>query len=95
MIAENLILNLEKIVLKLKKYGIKNVCLSVLVFITRVHLLALNHVKKWILDICKGQNILFINNYDIIRNAIYKNGLHLLRSGKSLLSNNFIGNISF
>ena len=42
--VENLVLNLEKIAIKLKKYGIKNVCLSGLVFTTRIYLPLLNHV---------------------------------------------------
>ena len=42
----NLVLNLEKIVIKLKKYGIKNTCLSGLVFMTRVHLPLLNQVNN-------------------------------------------------
>ena len=41
--VENLVLNLEKIAIKLKKYGIKNVCLSGLVFTTRIYLPLLNH----------------------------------------------------
>ena len=72
--VENLVLNLEKIAIKLKKYGIKNVCLSGLVFVTRVYLPLLNQVNKCILDICKAHNISFINNDNIIRNNIYSDG---------------------
>ena len=43
--VENLVLNLEKIAIKLKNYGIKNVCLSGLVFTTRVYLPLLNQVN--------------------------------------------------
>ena len=92
--VENLVLNLEKIAIKLKNYGIKNVCLSGLVFTTRIYLHLLNQVNKCVLDICKAHNISFINNDNIIRNDIYSDGLHLLRSGKFLLSNNFIENIN-
>ena len=92
--VENLVLNLEKIAIKLKKYGIKNVCLSGLVFTTRIYLPLVNQVNKCVLDICKAHNISFINNDNIIRNDIYSDGLHLLRSGKFLLSNNFIENIN-
>ena len=92
--VENLVLNLEKIAIKLKKYGIKNVCLSGLVFTTRVYLPLLNQVNKRVLDICKAHNISFINNDNIIRNDICSDGLHLLRSNKFLLSNSFIENIN-
>ena len=92
--VENLLLNLEKIAIKLEKYGIENVCLSDLVFTARVYLPLLNQVNKCVLDICKAHNISFINNDNIIRNDIYSDGLHLLRSGKFLLSNNFIENIN-
>ena len=92
--VENLVLNLEKIAIKLKKYGIKNVCLSGLVFTTRVYLPLLNQVNKCVLDICKAHNISFINNDNIIRNDICSDGLHLLRSNKFLLSNSFIENIN-
>ena len=90
--VENLVLNLEKIAIKLKKYGIKNVCLSGLVFTTRVYLPLLNQVSKCVLDLCKAHNISFINNDNIIRKDIYNDGLHLLRPGK-FLSKNFIENI--
>ena len=93
--VENLVLNLEKIAIKLKKYEIKNVCLSGLVFTTRVYLPLLNQVNKCVLDICKAHNISFINNDNIIRNDICSDGLHLLRSNKFLLSNSFIENINF
>ena len=92
--VENLVLNLEKIAIKLKKYEIKNVCLSGLVFTTRVYLPLLNQVNKCVLDICKAHNISFINNDNIIRNDICSDGLHLLRSNKFLLSNSFIENIN-
>ena len=92
--VENLVLNLEKIAIKLKKYEIKNVCLSGLVFTTRVYLPLLNQVNKRVSDICKAHNISFINNDNIIRNDICSDGLHLLRSNKFLLSNSFIENIN-
>ena len=79
--------------IKLKKYEIKNVFLSGLVFTTRIYLPLLNQVNKSILDICNSHNISLINNDNIIRNDMYNDGLHLLRSGKFLLSNNFIQNI--
>ena len=91
--VEDLVLNLEKIAIELKKYGIKNLCLSGLVFTTRVYLPLLNQVNKCVLDICKAHNISFINNDNIIRNDIYNDGLHLLRPGKSL-SKNVIENIN-
>ena len=90
--VENLVLNLEKIAIKLKNYGIKNVCLSDLVFRTRVYLPLLNQVNKYILDICKVNIIPFFNNDNIIRNAMYSDKLNLLHSGK-FLSNNFSENI--
>ena len=61
-------MTLEKIAIKLKKYGVKNVCLSDLVFATRVYLPLLIQVKKCVLDICKARNISFINSDNIIRN---------------------------
>ena len=87
--VENLELNLEKIATKLENYGIKNVCLSGLVFTTRVHLSFLNQVNKCMLDICKAHNISLL---EMICTTM--DWLHLLRSGKFLLSNNFIENIN-
>ena len=87
-------MTLEKIAIKLKKYGVKNVCLSDLVFTTRVYLPLLNQVNKCVLNICKAHNISFINSDNIIRNDTYSDGLHLPRSDKFLLSNNFIENIN-
>ena len=56
--VEKLGLNLGKKCDKLNKYGIKNPCLSGLVFTTRVHSPWINQVKKCCtLDICKAHNI--------------------------------------
>ena len=88
--VENLVLNLEKFAIKLKNYRIKNVCLPGFIFTTTVYLSLLNQIRKCILDICQTQNISFINNNNIIRNDMYNDGLHLLRSGKFFLSNNFM-----
>ena len=52
-------------------------------------------MSECILDICKARNISFINYGNTIRNDMYREGLHLLRSGKFLLSNNVIENINF
>ena len=71
-------MNFEENCDKIEKYGIKNVCLSGLVFTTRVHLPLLNQVNKFILDICKEHNISFINNGNIFRNDMYSEGSHLL-----------------
>ena len=89
-----MVLNLERIAIKLRKYGIINVCLSGLVFTTRIYLPLLNQVNKCVLDIREAHNISFVNNDNIIRNDIYNDELHLLRSGKFLLPNNFIENIN-
>ena len=69
-------------------------CISGLVVTTRVHLLLLNQVNKCILDIPKAHNVPFINNDNISKSDMYKDGLYLLHSSKPLLSNNFIENIN-
>ena len=91
--AENSLLNLEKVAIKLKKCGIKSVYLSGLVLTARVHLPLLNQVNKCMF-ICKAYNISFINDDNVIKNDIYGDGLYLLRSGKFLLLNNFIENVN-
>ena len=44
----SLLLILAKITIKLKKYGIENVCLSGLVFTTSVHLSLLNQMNTYL-----------------------------------------------
>ena len=46
--VENLVLNLEKIAIKLKKYRIKNLRFFGLVFMTRVYFPLLSQLKKCI-----------------------------------------------
>ena len=47
-------------------------------------------VNEKILDMCKKNGIVFIDNGNISNMDLYQDGLHLLERGKCLLANNFI-----
>ena len=88
---EELMVNYEKNILELRTYGIRNI-ISSLVFNTRLNLNLLNKVNKQILRICN--DYWYINNDNVIRNDILKDGLLLSHSSRPLLSKNFVMNLN-
>ena len=78
---ENLGKNLRSMVEKSHTYRIKNVFISGLVYTTRISL-------------CNQLGICYIDNRNIGRKHLWKDGFHLVESGKVILANNFLSYLS-
>ena len=78
---------------KCKNNGVKNVFISGIVKNNRINDFITQEVNRKIYD-CQKEDYSFIINDGIGSNDLFKDGLHLLDSGKQSLANNFIFNIN-
>ena len=87
---ENLGKNLKSMVEKCHTYGIKNAFISGLVYTTRIGLPVLERTNEMIVHLCNKLGICYVDNKNIRRKHLWKDGLHLVESGKAILANNFL-----
>ena len=79
-----------KIAEKCLMFGVKNVCVSGLVYTTRVDVSLLERVHALILDFCRKICFIYIDNWNIRSDSLNKDGLHLIDKGEAFLADNFI-----
>ena len=87
---ENFVRNIKKMTEKCRNAGAKNVFISSLVYTTRVSLPILERIHETLLSYCDLHNCIYIDNRNIRGKHLYKDGLHLLESGKAILANNLL-----
>ena len=88
--TENVLSNIKYMVDKCHKFGVKNILISRLVFITRVSLEALQKIHEKLHTFCSSYGLIYIDNRKIRGVHLCQDNLHLLQSGKKILFNNFI-----
>ena len=91
---ENLGKNLRSMVEKCNIHGIKNVFISGLVYKTRIGLPVLQKTHGMIVHLCNKLGICYVDNWNIRRKYLWKDGLHLVESAKVVLANNFLSSLS-
>ena len=79
---------------KCHTFGIKNVFISGLVYTTRIGLPVLERTHEMILHLCNKLGICYVDNRNIRMKHLWKDGLHLVESGKVILANNFLSYLS-
>ena len=70
-------------------YGVKNVFISGLVYTTRISLPVLERPHEMIVHLCNKLGVCYVDNRNVKRKHLRKDGLHLVESGKVILANNF------
>ena len=88
--TDDLVSNLVKIVNKCKSFGVMDLFVSGIAFNKRLPYAVIKKVNEKIVDMCKKNGIVFIDNGNISNMDLYQDGLHTLERGKCLLANNFI-----
>ena len=88
--TDDLVSNLVKIANKCKSFGVMDLFVSGIAFNKRLPYAVIKKVNEKIVDLCKKNGIVFIDNGNISNMDLYQVGLHLLERGKCLLANNFI-----
>ena len=80
---------------KCRNFGVKYIFISGLVYTKRIiinEFLEDLHLK--LVNVCKEMQVYFIDNRNITGFYLFRDGLHLLESGKMLLANNFVSNFN-
>ena len=91
---DRLFLNVREMVRKCRFFGVKNIFVSGLVYTRRINVDILNDIQKKLVDVCRELNVYYIDNTNIKGISLFKDGLHLLDSGKKVLANNFVNSIN-
>ena len=87
---DNLISYIKKITEKCLMFGVKNVFVSGLFYTTRVDVSLLERFHVLILDSCRKNCFIYIDNKNVGGDYLYKDGLHLIDKGKAFLAVIFI-----
>ena len=90
---DRLLLNVREMVRKCRLFGVNNMFVSGLVYTRRICVNILNDLMKKLVDVCREMNMYYINNTNIKAVSLFKDGLHLLDSGKKILAKNFVNSI--
>ena len=91
---DRLLLNVREMVRKCRFFGVKNMFVSGLVYTRRIRVNILNDLQKKLVDVCREMNVYYIDNTNIKGVSLFKDGLHLLDSGKKILAKNFVNSIN-
>ena len=86
--------NIMKIAHQCKDHGVKEIILSSVVATCRVNADVLIHFNESLKNLCTANGFCYVNNDNISEGDLYKDKLHLLKAGKSILANNFINGIT-
>ena len=76
------------------RFGLKNVSVSSVMVNTRRSSAFISAVNNILQDKCATHQFHFIDNSNIKKEHLWKDGLHLNRSGKDLLMNNFLRSLN-
>ena len=87
---ENLEKNIRSMVDKCHTYGVKNVFISGLVYTARIGLPVLERTHEMIANLCYKLGVCSVDNRNIERKHLRKDGLHLVESAEVILANKFL-----
>ena len=79
---------------KCPNFGVQYIFVSGLVYTKRIITEFLEDVHLKLVNVCKEMQVYFIDNRNITGYYLFRDGLHLLESGKKQLANNFVSNFN-
>ena len=88
--TDSLVSNSVNIVNKCKLFGVMDLFVSGIAFNKRLPYTVIKKVNEKIVDMCRKNGIVFIDNGNISNMDLYQNDVHLLERDKYLLAKNFI-----
>ena len=92
--VNGLLSNIKDMIKKCRNFGVKHIFISGLVYTKRIIIEFLEDVHLKLVNVCKEMQVSFIDNRNITGFYLFRDGLHLLESGKKLLANNFVSNFN-
>ena len=78
----NLLSNIKYVVDKCRKFGVKNILISGLIFTTRVSLEVLEKIHEKLHAFCSSYGLTYIDNRNIRGVHLCQDNIHLLQSGE-------------
>lgn len=87
--------NIERIAAKCTSFGITKIIISSIVFTRKTDPLNLTKINDSLKNMCEKTDHQFIENSKITEKNLFRDGLHLVESGKRILANNFIDRLNF
>ena len=87
---ESLTRNILEISQNCKEHGIEEIIISPLVVTDRIDQNLLARANASLYNMCRENGFCFVDNSNISVDNLFKDKLHLLDSGKTILANNFI-----
>ena len=94
MNTDHILQNIKNIAQKCKRSGIQKVLISWLLTANRLAQDLIEEVNKLIKNMCNIEGYCCVNNDNITRANLFKDGLHLLDTGKQILADNFVFNVN-
>ena len=89
-----LLSNIKDMIKKCRNFGVKHIFISGLVYTKRIIIEFLENVLLKLVNVCKEMQVSFIDSRNVTGFYLFRDGLHLLESGKKLLANNFVSNFN-
>ena len=87
---DRLLQNIKNMSLKCKKFGVKNIFISGLVYTTRINIGILEKIHVMIQNFCQKYGWFYADNRNIRGKHLYKDGLHLMEEDKIILARNLM-----
>ena len=92
--VNGLLSNIKDTIKTCHNFGVKYIFITGLVYAKRLITEILEDVHLTLVNVCKDIQVYFFDNRNITGFYVFRDGLHLLDSGKKLLANNFLSNFS-
>ena len=92
--VNGLLSNIKYTIKTCHNFGVKYIFITGLVYAKRLITEVLEDVHLTLVNVCKDIQVYFFDNRNITGFYVFRDGLHLLDSGKKLLANNFLSNFS-
>ena len=93
--AKEIAKEITNIGLRCKEYGVKNIFLSGIAYSAKVNINLIRKLNRQLECYCNDLCFEYINNENIRRHDLWKDGIHLQNSGIKIIVDNFLSNLHY
>ena len=84
-----------KIALRCRSHNIATIFISSIAYSTKVNLELIRNLNGLLYNVCTKYGFHFVDNGAVSKCDLWKDGIHLLETGKIIIANNFISSINY
>ena len=84
-----------KIALRCRSHNIATIFISSIAYSTKVNLQLIRNLNGLLYNACTKYGFHFVDNGAVSKCDLWKDGIHLLETGKAIIANNFISSINY